>query len=430
MSIDRRHFLKTTGLATLGYGLSTALPFSTIRAAEIFTTQTRARADTILVAVNLIGGNDGLDTIIPCTGKEYDLYKKLRPILKKDKDRLQPFKIPSVSYAFNPAMAKLHKLYTRTNKPLAIIAGVGVPKNSASKFDHAAAMYDFASSDPLHQDHLEKPTGFLGRVLDRLPAGRVPIAVDFGGGSLMLQGTDFNRRPLSISSIDNFQMYFGNDDEKMAYRDIMSYKRKSGSAEEINRLVRKDALASSSYIRKATKKYPTQQGLYPKPEDNWLAAQLNDVAKMIWARLGIRAFSAGLGGFDTHSLQDQDGYHDKLLNQFSEAVYAFYTDIRRMGLGKKVVTMVYSEFGRRPEENSDRGTDHGYGGVMFVLGDSVKGGFYGRYPSLQANKLILDGNLPAPVDYRRVYATLIANHFDVDPKPIVNFTANQGIDFM
>lgn len=417
MKMNRRRFLQITGLAALGSGL----PFSLAEAAD---------SNAILVAIGLFGGNDGLSTVIPYAGTEYDLYRKLRPTLRKDKSQLQAFAIPGTGYAFNPAMAKFRKLYTAAKNPLAVIAGVGVPADSVSKFDHAAGTYDFVSADPLHLDYVERPSGFIGRVLDQFPLGRIPIGIDFGGGTLILEGNEDNRRPLSLYSIEDFQLDFGNLDEKAAYRDIMSFRRKPGSVEELNRLARRDALANSDYVRAVTKKYPDQAGLYPKPEDNELAGQLKDVAKMIWADMGARAFSLGLGGFDTHSGQNDGGFHDQLLANLSAAVYAFYADMRRLNLGEKVVVMIYSEFGRRPEENSDRGTDHGYGNVMMVLGDRVRGGFYGHYPSLRASKLVLAGNLAAPVDYRRVYATLLAEHYGVDPLPVVGFNAAQGIPFM
>jgi uncharacterized protein (DUF1501 family) len=115
-----------------------------------------------------------------------------------------------------------------------------------------------------------------------------------------------------------------------------------------------------------------------------------------------------------------------LLKLFSDAVTAFYRDLRAHGLSQKVVCVTSSDFGRRPEENANRGTDHGYANVCFVIGDRVKKGMWGQYPSLEREKLVFGENLDVTTDYRAVFATILARHLDVDPQPVVGVSQTLG----
>src|SRR5262249_42811285 len=133
-----------------------------------------------------------------------------------------------------------------------------------------------------------------------------------------------------------------------------------------------------------------------------------------------------LGGFDTHKDQNRNNFHFALLKTLSDATAAFYNDLRAQNISQKVVILTISDFGRRPEENSDHGTDHGYANCCFVIGDRVRQGMWGLYPSLTSSKLVFNQNLDVTVDYRTVLATILARHFDVDPKPIVGVSQTLG----
>ncbi|MBL8151671.1 MAG: DUF1501 domain-containing protein, partial [Blastocatellia bacterium] len=179
-------------------------------------------------------------------------------------------------------------------------------------------------------------------------------------------------------------------------------------------------LEQSAIVQERAGKYQPKV-TYPKTS---LAESLQQCAALISADLGVRALSVGLGGFDTHSKQNMSrevgglGFHDNLLKQVSDAVSAFYTDAEAQGFADRIVVLIFSEFGRTPNENGDQGTDHGYASVMFVVGGSVKGGVYGEYPSLDQSKLFID-NLDVNTDFRSVYSTLLANHLSVDPEQVL-----------
>jgi uncharacterized protein (DUF1501 family) len=164
------------------------------------------------------------------------------------------------------------------------------------------------------------------------------------------------------------------------------------------------------------------------PEDNNVAYTLRQCAQLIDADLGVRALAVGADGYDTHANQNDGasssslGYHDYLLMQVSDAIGAFLADVAAHGHGNRVVVVVASEFGRRCFENTDIGTDHGYGGGMFVAGATVQGGLYGEYPSLVENNLVFDGNIDVTTDFRSVYATVLAEHLGADPGDILNGT--------
>jgi uncharacterized protein (DUF1501 family) len=137
------------------------------------------------------------------------------------------------------------------------------------------------------------------------------------------------------------------------------------------------------------------------------------------ADLGVKALSVGTDGYDTHASQNDGNYHNDLLLGVSEAVVAFHDDLAAHGLGEKVVLVVFSEFGRRPEQNNDIGTDHGFGSVAFVVGESVRGGLYGEHPSIEESAFVLDGNVDVTTDFRAVYATILDKHLGADPVEVL-----------
>jgi uncharacterized protein (DUF1501 family) len=153
---------------------------------------------------------------------------------------------------------------------------------------------------------------------------------------------------------------------------------------------------------------------------------MRECARIIYGNVGARALSVGTGGYDTHSGQEsgasqsQFGYHAQLLQEVSEAVSAFYADMVGQGMGSRVLILTISDFGRRAYENTDQGTDHGFGSIAFAIGDMVNGGdVYGTYPSVQEANLVLDGSTDVTVDFRSFYTTVMANYLNTDPVPVV-----------
>lgn len=406
MITNRREFLKLAGMASWQMMLGP---------------EPNAN-DAILVVLLLHGGNDGLNTVVPIGDAQYSLYERLRPNLRVAREqvlKLTSIDQPHGQYGLHPVMTALRDVYERGN--VAIVAGVGVPPDSESMFDHAAGVYDFVTADPYHLSfNAARRTGWLGRAIDDAPATLVPPGLDFGGGSLLLAGP--KTRPLSLGAISDFQLFAG-DEALAAYREIMNYERPDSQVAELNRSLRKSAIENGNALRDKTKDYRPR---VEYPRDNPLANSLRDIASVIWANLGARGFSVSLGGFDTHKEQNRNNFHAGLLKTFSDAVAAFYNDLRAQTLSQNVVILTISDFGRRPEENSDRGTDHGYANCCFVIGDRVRKGMWGVYPSLEPSKLVFDQNLDVTVDYRAVFATILARHFDVDPRLVVGVSQTLG----
>ena len=403
MAINRREFLKTSA-AAVGFGLSGTWlnPFAEAKVAS------PAASERVMVVINLFGGNDGLNTVIPL--EQYDRYRVLRPTLGVD--RAQALALPnSGDLAFHPRMQPLHDLYTQ-NK-VAIINAVGVPGNAQGLFDHAAGQYEFQSCD-IQYNTSKKPSGWLGRFLDRVPEQQISPGVDLGGGKLILTGE--KRTPVSISTLEEFQLKYSFDEttRKKSYASIMKSPYPSSVVAETNRKFRNQALEQSAIIQNKISGY---QPMAQYPADSYIAYQLYQCAQLIWADLGVRAMAVGFVDFDNHF--GQLGAHDNLLGELSASIAAFYHDIDAHGLADKVLVLTISEFGRRAYENNDVGTDHGYASVAMAIGNAVKPGIHGSYPRLDDASLVFDGNLDVHTDFRSVYSTAIAKFLDADPVPAV-----------
>ncbi len=221
---------------------------------------------------------------------------------------------------------------------------------------------------------------------------------------------------MTITTFDAFglNLQFDALERRKIYRKVQQIRIPNSNVAEVNRRLRVQSLIESDTIRKRTANYVA---LATYPDDSLLAGQLYQCAQLIWADLGVRAFSVGFGDFDTH--YGQVGIHDRLLKDLSDSVAAFYNDLNAHGLSDRVLILTISEFGRRANENSDVGTDHGFASVAFAIGDPVKGGVYRAYPDLAPSKLVLYGKLHASTDFRSVYATTAAEFLDSDPVPLV-----------
>jgi uncharacterized protein (DUF1501 family) len=404
MSQSRRQFIKRAACGAVGLTVFEPLLAKGAGAALA------AAGDKVLVVVNLFGGNDGLNTVVPL--KEYDRYRQMRPTLAHARDALLPL-AGQPDFGLNPAMAGLQGLFNQGK--VAILNGVGVPRNATGLLDHAAQQFEFQTCDIVRASSGLPPTGWLGRYLDGVPGGLVSPGIDMGGGKLMLTGSSFD--PLTINSIEELQLQvtFDEDDRLAAYSDIMAIPHIGSPVGEINRTLRVDGLAQSAAIRSATASY-VPSVTYP---DSNLGSNLEQCARIIYGNLGVRALGVGIGGFDTHGEQNDGGYHDGLLQETSDAIAAFYADLKAHGLSSRVLILTISEFGRTPFENGARGSDHGLGSVSFAIGDSVVGGIHGSYPHLGDDWLVFGDLLDVTTDFRSVYATAFADFMSVDPVPLV-----------
>jgi uncharacterized protein (DUF1501 family) len=403
MERTRRDFLKRAGCGAVGLTvLEPLLSKSTGRALA-------AAGDKTLVVVNLFGGNDGLNTVVPMT--EYARYRQMRPTLGHAQANLLPLS-GEPDFRLNPGLTAIQALYNQGK--VAILNGVGVPKTATGLFDHSAQQFEFMTCDIVRNTQTP-PSGWVGRYLDGVSGGLVAPGIDMGGGKLMLTGTTFD--PLTINSLEELQLKlsFDQTDRLAAYESIMGLPHTASQVGERNRVLRVEGLAQSAAIRAATAGYAP---LVTYPESN-LAENLQQCARIIYGDLGVRAMGVGTGGFDTHGEQNDGNYHDNLLAEVGDAIGAFYNDLAAHGLSDRVLILTISEFGRTPFQNGARGSDHGYGSVFFAVGDSVNGGVYGDYPHLGDNWLVFGDLLDVTTDFRSVYATAFANFMGVDPVPLV-----------
>jgi uncharacterized protein (DUF1501 family) len=421
MAITRRKFIRNSAITAIGLGLSSPLLERTGFAKGTGRAAGSGSNDKIVVTLNLFGGNDGLNTVIPVS--QYGRYRDLRPQLGIDQNQLLALN-GTTDFAFNPGMTAMRDLYNRGK--VAVILGVGAPEDAPSLFDHEGSQYEFQSADVSNENYNNRPTGWLGRYLDTIGEGLVTPGIDFGGGRLILSGnpdlviSGARREALTISSIEQFQLQPEVDTEARmaAYAALMDIPNEESAVAERNRQLRIQAIQQSAIVRERTANY--QPGItYPDFQNNYLSFSLFQCAQLVAADLGVKALSVGTDGYDTHSNQNDGNYHNDLLQGVSDAVLAFHDDLAAHGLGDKVVLVIFSEFGRRPEQNNDVGTDHGYGSVAFVVGQGVHGGLYGEHPSIDESALVLDGNVDVTTDFRSVYATILDKHLGADPAEVL-----------
>jgi uncharacterized protein (DUF1501 family) len=406
----RRIFLQQGLFATAGFALATQA-----RMAEAATLSNR-----VVVFLYLFGGNDGLNTVVPIN--QYSRYQALRPTLRIPQSSL--LVLPDrPDIGLNPGLSKLYNLYTsNTSLKVAIINGIAMPKDAEGLFDHAGSQYVFQTCDTKQVNRTAGPTGWFGRYFEAGGYTADLTGVDLGGNPLPLTGTSYI--PPSINSISEFSLSPGFSSETdallVAYSDIMNIPT-TVSVAEYNRTTRVTAAATSATVRQGTAGYVTTPGVtYP---NTGLGNSFKNCAQLLTGNLGIRAFTIGVGGWDTHKDQNKInsgttiGYHDNLLKGVSDCIDAFFKDLQGQGIANNVLLVTMSDFGRTAKENSDKGTDHGYSSVAFVVGTTVKNGVYNVYPDL--NALVFDGSsLDIKSDFRSVYSTIASKFLGADPQVV------------
>lgn len=405
MILTRRQMLRSLS------GLAVAPMFLRTMAAEAASAN-----DTILVAVMLAGGNDGLNTVIPLQqyGSYYTLRTPAKPpnaatalayseaALAATAFNANPATAAAnaTQFAFNPSMAPMRKLYATGH--LAVVAGVGLPLAEQGSLNHGTAQIDWQTGQ-INAD-TSSYAGWLGRTLDGAAAGSLGPTTSFSGTSLLLSGA--TNQPLTISSpLDNFGMDYSTTANWnaliSAQAQIMALKEAS-TAGAYDQGVLNGAAAAVTTVQAIGKQEPVSD--YPAPT-TYLDYQMRDVARMILAGSGVRGFFTEHGSYDSHSAQQT--IQPALLADLSTALYNFYTYLKAKGASSNVVVMTLSDFGRRPGANLDFGTDHGAATVSFVLGDKVKGGVFGDYPSL--TNLDVNGNLAVGLDFRNLLSDMIVS---------------------
>jgi uncharacterized protein (DUF1501 family) len=403
MNATRREFLKTS-VATGGlvsWGLSVPTFLSRTALAAPFADKKGAK-DTILVVIQLTGGNDGLNTVVPFADPE---YAKLRPTLKLPTNQLKKV---NDQIGLHPSLEGLAKLLQ--DQALCIVQGVGYPNPNQSHFRSMDIWQAASTAETLSE-------GWLGRALKQLPA---PPAFHIAGSNeispLALAGAPV--RVPSIASLEDFQLRTANSSgtlEKQEQQALMQQaaRTKTSKSPGLLDFVQRTAVntyASSNRLQEIGKNY---QPKTPYPNSP-LANHLKLAAQLIDADLGARIFYVSIDGFDTHANQlDQ---HANLLRQLSDSMTAFYKDMAARGHQDRILMITFSEFGRRPYENGSKGTDHGAAAPMFLVGAKVKAGPLGKHPSLTEHTM---GNLKHTLDFRQVYAAILDKWLGVSSKEVL-----------
>ena len=366
-----------------------------------------------LVVVQLSGGNDYLNTIVPYGDDEYYDFRKTVHI---NQESVLPV---DATYGFNPNLGPIKQLYDEGK--VAVINGIGYDNPNRSHF-RSMDIWHTALPDEIGNE------GWLGRVIREIdPSGEnVLTGVNFGRGLPRALGV----RGVPVASVGNLETYgLFTDIEDEATRSLAlrafahMYGGVQGKDPVLDFLGQtgSNALKGADILRTAPEKYSSSIEYAANP----ISQSMKSVAQVLFADLGTRVFYTQHGSFDTHSGELTS--HAKLWQEVSGAIGDFYDDLKEHGREDEVVVLVFSEFGRRIKDNGS-GTDHGSGGVAFVIGSEVKGGMYGQYPSIrEADQL--EGDLHFNNDFRSTYSTIIENWFGLDAVPIVNGTFEQ-FDFV
>ncbi|MDA0301355.1 MAG: DUF1501 domain-containing protein [Chloroflexi bacterium] len=414
--IDRRTFIRR-GIAFVGAGAMT--PPAYLRA--VFDEDSRpltaesavnfaAEQRHVLVVLQLAGGNDGLNTVAPVGD---GAYFDARPGIALNPEAALPL---GDGLALNPVMTGMKTLYDRGQ--LGVVLGVGYPQPNRSHF---------RSMDIWHTASLDKhtDTGWIGRLLDATKHERQSLwrAANIGQS----QALSFRSEDGFVPSIGAVPAYvlqtdgrFPAEGARRQQHFVQLYRRQAealaiqaeygGQLAFVSR-TGLEAYQSTIDLHATVGTYEAKAAYPASP----LGGALKTAAHLINSNLATGVCYVTTGGFDTHSTQT--GVHDGLLAGVSNALLAFYDDLQARGVADRVTTLLWSEFGRRVKENGSRGTDHGTAGPMFIVGGGVRPGLHGEQPSITG--LDAGGDLKFTTDFRSVYASVIAQRFNMEPKDIL-----------
>ena len=391
---SRRDFLRK-GL--YGIGVAAGLPVLLDRTSAALTAQAlqgtsaESRPERILVVVELSGGNDGLNTVVPYGDDE---YYRVRPNLG-----VRPADVIPIAdgYGLHPSMTGFERLYK--DGMLGVVHGCGYDNPSLSHFSSMGFWHTGVPNGG-------EPLGWLGRLADGV------YDHDAQGNRIVNIGT---RQSLAVQARHHQPLVFNNprsfrrvgtETEKQAIERLRP-KAAGNPALDFLASTAANAVESAQFVREASAAYrtPVDYGI------GGLSPQLRQVAALINAGMPTRLYYVAYQGnsFDTHVHQADP--HSRLLAYTADAIRGFMADLKRIGRAGDVAMMVFTEFGRRVEENASLGTDHGTATPMFVIGPGVAGGLHGRHPSLTD---LDDGNLKMTTDFRRVYASMIEGWLGFD----------------
>ena len=363
-----------------------------------------SKKDPVLVIVQLSGGNDFMNTLVPYTdGHYYDA----RPLVNVPQEEVLPI---NDEYGFNPNAKRLKDLYDEGS--LAVVQGVGYPNSSRSHFRGMDIMH---TCEP---DRISTE-GWVAKLIQRLdPDSENPLTgVNIGRGlprAMAAPGVTAT----SVGDLDNYGLMPDIAAEEERNRDLEIFKRMytpavgAGLVMDYLRQTGTDSLAGAEVLAEVPGRYESSVEYGGNP----IAKALRDVARIHTAGVGTRVFYTNHIGYDTHS--HQPPVHPKLLQDVSGALADFMTDLREHEAAEEVSLLVFTEFGRRMKDNGS-GTDHGSGGGAFIIGDLVEGGLYAEYPSRDPNHWLNGEDLKHTIDFRGIYGTMLEQWMGVKPEEIV-----------
>jgi uncharacterized protein (DUF1501 family) len=425
----RREFLRTT---VLGSALSWTLPtflantFSALHAeaADKATQIVTGRDAQILVVLQMAGGNDGLNTVVPYAN---DFYHKARPRIGLKPDDVLKL---SDSIGLHPALTGFKALFDAGQ--LGVVQGVGYPNPNRSHF-RSTDIWMTASDSNKYEKH-----GWLGRYFDANCAGCDPTVGVAVGRQMPLAFAGEKAKGIAVDNPANYRfmgdtptMNGEKDTTEESYRKlnmietagaddnsggtigaISGAARSTGSPLDFIERTALDAQVSSDEVRAIAGKVENHVS-YPATQ---LGNSLKLVAKLIGGGLPTRVFYVSQGGYDTHT--NQTGTQERLFKDLGDSVKSFTDDLKAQGNMERVLVMTFSEFGRRVAENANQGTDHGAASSMFIVGPKVKAGLLGEYPSLAPGDLF-QGDLKFKVDFRNVYAAVLEKWLKTRSEPVL-----------
>lgn len=408
--ISRRDFLFNGAAVITAGALAPNFLLRTAAAAEAGTLLPGADPDTVLVLLQMAGGNDGLNTVIPWADTWYREHRKRIALPEDGLNKL------SDEIALHPALAPLAGLYEQ--KQLAVIQGVGYPKPNRSHFVATDIWQTGSPDNPVG-------TGWIGRYNDSaLGHDDRPFKAIALGGDQPGVFKSVNSPAPTLRDLDAFRV-FPRESSGQRADDLKVFEAlHQGDGALARAQLLSDhtlgAYASSENLRKVVGQYRTKVN-YP---NTGLGRQLRLIGQMIASPLQVKTYHAAIGGFDTHA--NQLPGHAARLKEIADAVLAFTQDLEEMGKANKVMLMTYSEFGRRVKENGSAGTDHGAASCMFVVGRNVQAGIHGAHPSLEP-EMLDRGDLQWHTDFRSVYGALLQDWLGADPRHVLGKSAPQPL---
>ena len=364
---------------------------------------TSSKKDPILVVLQLSGGNDYLNTVIPYANP---LYRDYRPYVGIPEDAVLTL---NDNIGLHPMMSPMRDIYNEGN--MAIIHGVGYADSPRSHF-RSMDIWHTCEPDKLGTE------GWLGRAVRDIDPNKENVVTAVSFGPSMFRALTLTGVPVAcVDDLDNYGMLPGVSEEQQRMNILDRFQRLyspaigTGPVMEYLSQTGLDSLKGADILKVAPEQYSSTVE-YP---ENTIAKKLKGISQVHQANLGTRIFYCDHGSFDTHS--NQLSAHAGLWREVSQGVEAFFADLKEHDAADNVIMLIFSEFGRRARDNGS-GSDHGAAGPVFVLGNAVKGGEHSEYPSIKDQDLS-QGD-PAPnTDFRSVYTTIVEDWMGMDAKPIV-----------